>query len=560
MTGSSDHPGSPGGPPSSMPPSPDGAVDLRPPADAVFRTDDLEADLPRRSVRSGATVVGAQGVLFVLNMVGVAILARLLTPEDFGLIEMVAILLTLVQCFQEMGLGESTVQQAHITHRQISTLFWINAAVGFACAGLMAVLAWPVAWFFERSELIGITLALSITFVFAGLAAQHQALLRRRMRFGTVSGINIAANVIGLGAGVAAALYGTGYWSLVIMRLGVAVGRLAGSWITAGWIPGRPGPLREVASMLRFGGYLTGAIFIGSLTRTVDRLIIGRTQSADVLGQYAKAYQILMLPIVQLNLPINTVAVPTLSRLQHDPERFRLYYQRGIELIATMAMPIVFGSLAAAETIVFALLGDQWGPAIPLFRALAPASLFMALSLSASWVFVALGRTDRQFRFRLIGSAVIITAFFIGSNWGAMGIAIAFSVAMVVTRVAGTIYCFHGTFLRLPDLLTVIWRPALAAALAGGAAAVAERLLIDSMPPLALLPVLIAILGCGYLLGWILIPGGRSRLVMMASISRYLRPGAPPGDSPASGPLGDPGGDAAGPPPDADDDDGERRA
>ncbi len=149
-----------------------------------FDTEYLKADLKGRSVRGGAVTMAAQGIKFFLQIGSTVVLARLLTPEDFGLIAMVTAVTGFVMMFKDMGLSMATVQRAEIDHAQISTLFWINVVLSLAFMLLTATLAPAIAWFYSEPRLTWITLALAGAFIFSGFTVQHQALLRRQMNFG----------------------------------------------------------------------------------------------------------------------------------------------------------------------------------------------------------------------------------------------------------------------------------------------------------------------------------------------------------------------------------------
>src|SRR5690606_19203223 len=174
-----------------------GRIDSR---DAYFDTEHLTKHLRRRTMRGGAITVSSQGVKFALRLGSTAVLARLLTPADFGLIAMVTVVTGFVEMFKDAGLSMATIQRERITHAQVSTLFWINVALSALIMLLIAALAPAIAWFYGEPRLLPITLALSGTMIFGGLAVQHQALLRRQMQFGRLATIEITSMAAGIAA------------------------------------------------------------------------------------------------------------------------------------------------------------------------------------------------------------------------------------------------------------------------------------------------------------------------------------------------------------------------
>src|SRR5579863_4674767 len=149
----------------------------------AFSTEHLHADLKGRSIRGGVWTITAQGVQFVMQSVSTIVLARLLLPADFGLVAMVTSITGLGQAFADLGLSEATIQHPEISHKQISNLFWINFAIGLLLTSITAALGPFLAWFYHEPVIRNIAFVTSLTFVIGGLRVQHDALLRRQMRF-----------------------------------------------------------------------------------------------------------------------------------------------------------------------------------------------------------------------------------------------------------------------------------------------------------------------------------------------------------------------------------------
>ena len=485
---------------------------------------DDSADLPRRSVRGGAAVLVAQGAVFILGLVSAAVLGRLLTPEDYGLIGMAAAFIAIIMNFADLGLPLATVQKDRITRTQINALFWLTLGFGSLACLVAVLLARSVAWFYEAPELTGIVIGLSLAFIFTGLGAQQEALLRRAMRFTQLSVVSVLSNLIGIMAAIAAALLGAGFWSLVLLALTIAISRCVMLWILCPWRPSAPSLADGLGPMIRFGSYLTGTNLLATLVRNVDKILIGRLVGTDAVGYYFNANRLLILPIAQLNKPLSSVAVPTLADWE-QAERFRDFYRRGVEGISALTVPAVTYFLITADFVVPALLGDQWMPSIPIFKALAPAALLAGVNIVTAWVFLPLGRSDRQFKWHVFRTMVVIVAYVIGVNWGAVGVAAAFSASAVILRVPAVLYCIRGTCVRFLDVVQSIWR----AFTAAGCAAIVGGLVASSYDPaehrlLPLLLVFVCFAGT-YALSWIILPGGFERFRVFRTSLSHLLPG-----------------------------------
>jgi O-antigen/teichoic acid export membrane protein len=377
-----------------------------------FNTVHLKTNLKQRSVRGGAITIVAQASKFILKFGSTAILARLLTPEDYGLIGMATVVVGFVEYFKDLGLSTATIQRAEINHQQVSTLFWINLGVSFLVALIVALLAPAIAVFYHEPRLQPITLGLAINFIFGGLTVQHQALLRRQMQFTSLAKIEVVSMVVGVITAIMAAYYGLQYWALVLMLMGTAISNAIGVWIACGWRPGLPSLNSGVGSMLVYGGNLTGFGLVNYFSRNLDNVLIGRRWGSEQLGLYAQAYKLLLLPIQQINNPINAVALPTLSSLQTEPQKYSRYYYKAILLITTLGMPIVGFMFASADKVILLMLGQQWLGAVPLFQFLMPAAFVGTFNVAPGWVYQSLGRTDRQFRIGTV-MAIITSLIFV---------------------------------------------------------------------------------------------------------------------------------------------------
>lgn len=434
-----------------------------------FATGHLHPALKERSIRGGAITLLSQAAKFAISTIATVVLARLLTPADFGLVGMVAALTGVIASLGDLGLSSATIQRKNLTHEQVSTLFWINLGVGAAIAASVAACAPAIAYFYHEPRLIGITVLSSFSFVFGGLTSQHYALLTRQMRYGAMAVVQAAPAVLSVAAGIWLALRGYGYWALVLSGIVQASSIALFSWMAIGWRPGPPRRGCGVRSLLVFGGHLTSYNLLTYITRNADNVLIGRFLGAAPLGIYSKAYGILMLPVQQINAPVNGVLLPALSRLQDQPAAYRRYFLRAIEIVAFIGMPIVIFSFADARLVILTLLGAKWIGAVTIFRLLAPAALVGTISMSPVWIFTSLGKAERQSKWALISSPVILVGFVVGLHWGAAGVAASFSLTYSLLYLLFLIDATRHSPVRLRDVVQSV-APALIASAAGASA------------------------------------------------------------------------------------------
>jgi O-antigen/teichoic acid export membrane protein len=214
----------------------------------LFDTEHLKEQLKDKAVRGGFNVMTAEVISAVLRTVSMLILARMLMPEHFGLIGMVTAITTIAERFKDLGLSTATVQVKKITHEQVSALFWINVGFSTLLMFIIAALAWVIAWFFGDHRLVGITLAISSSFFLGGLTVQHEALLRRQMRFGDLAWIRIVSDGLSTVVGIGLAWQGFEYWSLVWKEVARGAFAAAGTWFICRWWPRSAGQGHRIRS------------------------------------------------------------------------------------------------------------------------------------------------------------------------------------------------------------------------------------------------------------------------------------------------------------------------
>lgn len=479
--------------------------------DLYFRTDHLKADLKGRAARGGAVTLASQALKFVLGMAVTVVLARLLTPQDYGLVGMVVVVTGFITLFKDIGLASATIQQAEINHQQISTLFWVNVGLSVATMLVTLAVAPLVAWFYGEPRLTGITMVFAAGFLFGGLTVQHEALLRRQMRFVALSVIDILSLLAAPAVSIVMAWRGYGYWSLVFGQLATAVTNAVGVWVVCGWRPGRPVRYSGVRTMLAFGGNLTGFAVINYFARGLDNILIGRIWGAAQLGLYARAYQLLILPIEQINAPVTAVAMPALSRLTDSPERYRAAYVRMLEKVALLTMPGIALMIATSEWVVRILLGPQWAETAYIYRLLGITALVQPIANTAGWLFISQGRTRDVLRWGVVSGFAVMAAIVAGLPWGAAGVAASYSIVSVCTYPG--LFWFAGRKgpVRAADFYRAV-APAACAALSVLVALFFVRRWLGDVRPLVGLAVCSAAALALTLLTLIVLPAGRSAL------------------------------------------------
>jgi polysaccharide transporter, PST family len=478
--------------------------------DVYFSTDAVRADLRARSVRSGLVQLTTQVVRLALLVGSGMLMARLLTPFDFGLLAIVGLLIAFVESFRDFGLPMAAVQRESLTHQLLSSLFWTSLLLTTLMTLGIMLLAPVLAWVFGEPRLTDITIAMATGLFTLSLGNQHESLLVRQMEFTRLRTIEVASLATGVALGIVAAWSGAGYWALVAQFMITALTRTAGLWLSCAWRPSAPRRTSndEVRALISYGADVTGFRIVTHLSRNLDRVLIGYFSGVTAVGLYDSAYRWSLYPFQQLFTPLMSVAVASLSRVRNDAGAYRTFCRRGFLPLFSVVIPALAFMAAEPGPVIRLLLGEQWLEAIPLFQLLCVAAIGTSMIKVTTWIYLAEGTTRRQLLWALISFPVLVVPVVVGARWGAYGIAFGFMVGTWALTYPSLAFCLSASPLRLHDFIAIAGRPLLASA--GAAVLVrAAASLLDSMSLPAEVAVKAALFAVAYAALWLALPGGR---------------------------------------------------
>ncbi|HEY2758411.1 MAG TPA: lipopolysaccharide biosynthesis protein [Pseudolabrys sp.] len=467
--------------------------------------------LKHRAQRASLLNLTARGIDFSFQFVSLMILARLLTPADYGVFAMVTPFLWVLITMGDLGLASAVLQQPDLNERQASAIFQVNALTGLALAGLLLACSPLLGAFYGDARVSEIAAILSLVLVVSGFTAVQQALLRRALLFGVLLRAQIASSALSSTVAVALAWNGAGYWALVARALVDPLVYASVAWVSAAWWPRHAEWGDATKALLRFGRYYLGSSLIYSLARQADNVLIGWRYGSAELGPYALAYRLFFLPVQQITWPLGHVVVPTLSRLRDDPERLKRWYLKLLRLVTLAAFPPFFSLMVCADDVIAVTAGPQWSAAADILEILAPVGALQTAYSTCDWLLRARGLADRSFWWTVVSSAACLIGYIIGLPWGALGVASGLAVANLLFFLPGFLYATKGTSIGLIDAVKAML-PCFAVAFFAVAATWALRMEIASgWHPLARLlstgAVIAVIMACGWLLlyrpsGW----------------------------------------------------------
>jgi len=404
------------------------------PIEDEFNTDHLLPNLKRHTISGGVITISAQLAKFVLNLGSTVVLARLLTPRDFGLVAMVTTVTGFLAVLRHAGLSIATVQRERITHAQVSNLFWVNLGLSGLCTLIIAALAPLIAWFYRDARLTYITLFLSTTFLIGGFRVQHIALLRRKLQFKAIAFIDVGSMAFGVLVGITMALMRFGCWSLVGLSLATELGSFILTGSISRWRPQLPSKGSGLRPLLTFGAHQTAASLIFSIARGCDTLLIGRFYGAAAVGLYTRGAALVIRPLEQFLLPVNAVFLPTLSRLQSQPARYRSTFLRLYEAVALVSFFCTSFLFALAHPITLVMLGQKWAQASTIFAGFTFLALYFPLANVTNWLLTSQGRGKDLFLQTSIAAVLTALSFVVGLPFGPVGVAMSFSLSGLLIR------------------------------------------------------------------------------------------------------------------------------
>lgn len=479
------------------------------------------ANLGGRTVRGAMVSTGGQFVRLGIQIAGIVILARLLDPVDYGLITMASVLVTFGEIFREFGLSAAAVQSATLTKLQRSGLFWANTGLGVLMAALALVAAYPLSWFFGQPEVVPLAQALSLMFIFNGASAQFRASLTRSMRFTRIAGAEIVAQSFGLAAGVAAAVAGWGYWALAAMQLVQAATTLLLFVLLARWLPGLPRRGADLGYFWRYGRNLVASQLVTYAGNNADTFVLGYRLGPETLGLYDRAYRLVNMSLAQMRGPLTTVALPVLSRLQHEQQRYEQALLRGQAVLGYTIVPIMAILAGASTPVVLIVMGERWVESGPILGALAAAAGLQLLAYVGYWVYLSRALTGQLFQFTLVAVALRIGCIAVGSQWGGIGVAVGVAVATGVQIPISLFWLSRVTDVPFWPILRGAGRAFVMAVLAGAAAWGAVQLVAATAPLLQIVAATAA--GAAvYVLGAI-VPPVRADLAVLWQLALSAR-------------------------------------
>jgi O-antigen/teichoic acid export membrane protein len=397
------------------------------------RSADMQASLTQRGLTGFLWVFSGTAGQAVLQLIVVMVLARLLTPEDFGLVGAAMVVIAFSQIFCRIGIGPAVIQRPDLQADHIHAGFFFSVLFGILVSGLVYSLSPWIAGFFRMDGLAQVIKVLSIVFPITGLSIVAQALLQRKMEFKKLAGVEISSYALGYGTiGIVLAATGWGVWSLVAAQLGQSTLKTIGMLLVNRHSIGFPRNMNALKQLLNFSaGFSLGRI--GNFAANQgDNLVAGRWLGAEALGIYALAYRFTVLPANLFGSVVDRVMFPMMAIVQDDKERLARAYKKAVGSVAMVTLPLSILLVILAPEIVHVLLGQKWEAVVLPFQILAATLLFRTSYKLSDSLARATGAVYRRAWRQWIYAGAVFAGAFVGHFWGVAGIATGVAGAIII--------------------------------------------------------------------------------------------------------------------------------
>lgn len=373
-----------------------------------------------------------QGFLYAFSFVTNIILARLLLPNDFGIVAIALVAWEIIKLFGNFGIAAKLIHQQEKVNEYATSAFWLNIIASLALAIVTVCFAPYIASFYNNVLVKPILMLFSLAFFIQSFGTTHLALLRKELAFKRITSIEVMTVFFSKSIAIVMAFSGYGVWSLVVPEVMITPFKSLAFWIANPWRPDLKLNTKYWRDIFRFGFNYLGADLTRYLSINGDYLIIGKMLGERSLGLYTFAYNIANVPFHGITSIATSVAFPAFSKLQNDLSRFRIVFLKMTKFTSLVAFPLLLELLILSDLLIPFVYGDKWKESILPLKIIIGFVLFRVFASPGGQVLFALGKPDVLFRFNVIQAPFLLIGVFIGSHYGIVGAAIGMSSVLIV--------------------------------------------------------------------------------------------------------------------------------
>jgi len=386
---------------------------------------------------------GRLGLKFVIGIV----LARLLSPREFGLVAMVTVITSFANIFAELGFSAALVQKQDVRQEHLSSVFWLNLGAGLTLTLIFLAGAPLIANFYQEPLLIPLTMLVSTNFLVSSLNIVQNTLLTKSLNFRTLSIVEISAVGFSGLIAIVMAYTGFGVWSLAVQSVVLSAVTAALLWKLGDWCPSLTFEWMAIKDLLGFSMSLFGTNILNYWARNIDYLLIGRFLGTNPLGVYNRAYDVMLFPLASVSRVLSRVMFPSFSIIQKDKRRVRSLFLKTTRTIALITFPMMLGLFVTVEPFVMTVYGSKWHEMIPVLQVLSLLGVAQSVRTLNGNLYLSQGEANLQFKIGLVLKTNGILGIVIGLRWGVVGVAVGYAIASIINAYPS--FFFAGRLVNL---------------------------------------------------------------------------------------------------------------
>lgn len=398
---------------------------------------------------------GKMGIAFIANLV----MARLLTPDDYGAIGILMVFIALSAVFIDAGFGNALIQKTNPTKEDFSTIFYFNLIISGVIFLILYIAAPSIAKFYKMDLLCDLLRVLSLVLVLNALSLIQDCRLRKEMNFKILSIATIISASLGAGAGIYTAIIGMGVWSLVIYNIVEAASRTVFLWAMCRWWPSLCFSWNSLKQLFRYGSFLLANSLLFTLRRNAITIFMGKLYQASDLGHYSQAKKLEEVPVTAIQTVIGQVSFPMFASVKDNIQQLKVAQKKGNVLLAFLCVPLMCLSLVLAHDLIIGLFTEKWAAAIPYFQVLCICGIFVSLQEVNANVITALGYSGLYFKWSIVKTILLFVLLYAGSFIGIYGMLLAWCIqnllAYVINAVLSGKFTSYNLWQQTKDLLPV---------------------------------------------------------------------------------------------------------
>lgn len=441
---------------------------------------DKQQGLAKQALKGIAWLLGSRLWSQLLSLTVGIIMARLLQPSDYGLFGMATVFTNFMTLLSDFGMSSAIIQKQNLRNEQLSSVFWVNIAIGILLMGLTIVLSSLITRFFSQPILVPLTSVLSVNFLFLGLSVVPNAMFTKTLMFNVLAKISAFSVLVGGCVGIIAAFLGWGVWALAIQSLVASFLSMVGVWAICDWRPKLHFDNKDLRQIWGFSLNLLGFQSVNYLARNADYFLIGRFLGAGQLGYYTLAYNLMLYPVNNLVSVLSKGLFPAFSKIQGDYDRLANAYIKSCRYLGFATIPAMVGLGLLANETILTVFGAKWAASTPVLVLLSVVALFQPFASLSGVVVISRGLVNWFFKWSLVVTPIIIIGFLVGLNWGIVGVAACYMFTQIIIGIVGMPIQFKKIDVSMGKLLRALVTPTVASIVMGLVVFFARWLLLNS--------------------------------------------------------------------------------